>query len=87
MRTVPATPYVGPGVSRGRLRAEGTHDTLPARLRTWGPRLVHGLDGPVRMPERFGLIQLPAQRRPTPLVMARLRNDATRQFRVKKAES
>ena len=85
--TVPATPYVGPGVSRGRLRAEGNHAGLPARLRTWGPRLVHGLDGPVRMPERFGLIQLPAQRRPTPLVMARLRADASRQFRVKKAES
>jgi hypothetical protein len=85
--TVPATPYVGPGVSRGRLRAEGSHAELPARLRTWGPRLVHGLDGPVRMPERFGLIQLPAQRRATPLVMARLREDSTRQFRVKKAGS
>ncbi len=81
--TVPATPYVGPGVSRGRLRAEGAHVALPAHLRTWGPRLVHGLAGPVRMPERFGTLQLPAQRKPTPLVMARLRDDDTRQWRVK----
>jgi hypothetical protein len=85
--TVPATPYVGPGVSRGRQRAEGNRVELPARLRNWGPRLVHELDGPVLMPERFGMIQLPAQRRPSPLIMARLRDDATRQFRVKKAES
>ena len=84
---VPATPYVGPGISRGRKRAEGNHVDLPARLRNWGPRLVDSLDGPVRMPERFGMIQLPAQRVPTPLVMARLRADASRQFRVKKAEA
>ena len=81
--TVPATPYVGPGVSRGRQIAEGARIALPARLRGWGPRLVHGLDGPVRMPERFGALQLPAQRKPTPLVMAALRDDDTRQFRVK----
>jgi hypothetical protein len=80
---VPATPYVGPGVSRGRQHAEGVHAILPARMRQWGPRLVHSLDGPVRMPERFGAIQLPAQRRPTPLVMAALPDDDTRQFRVK----
>lgn len=82
--TVPATPYVGPGVSRGRQRAEGSgRDVLPARARQWGPRLVHSLAGPVRMPERFGTLQLPAQRKPTPLVMARLTEDDTRQFRVK----
>jgi hypothetical protein len=81
--TVPATPYVGPGVSRGRQHAEGGHTALPARMRQWGPRLVHSLDGPVRMPERFGVIQLPAQRKPTPLVMAALPDDDTRQFRVK----
>jgi hypothetical protein len=82
--TVPATPYVGPGVSRGRERAEGgARAILPARLRPWGPRLVHGLDGPIRMPERFGTLKLPAQRKPTPLVMTRLPEDDTRQFRVK----
>lgn len=81
--TVPATPYVGPGVSRGRQHAEGARAILPARLRQWGPRLVHGLDGPVRMPERFGTLQLPAQRKPTPLVMASLPDDPTRAFRTK----
>ena len=81
--TVPATPYVGPGVSRGRLRAEGSHAILPARLRDFGPRLVHSLAGPVRMPERFGVLQLPAQRKANPLVMAKLPEDGTRQYRVK----
>lgn len=81
--TVPATPYAGPGVSRGRQRAEGSRAALPARLRQWGPRLVHGLDGPVRMPERFGALQLPAQRKPTPLVMASLPQDPTRAYRTK----
>lgn len=82
--TMPATPYVGPGVSRGRQRSEGVgRDTVPARMRQWGPRLVHSLAGPVRMPERFGTLQLPEQRKPSPLVMARLPEDDTRQFRVK----
>lgn len=82
--TVPATPYVGPGVSRGRRRVEGAvHAVLPARLRQWGPRLVHSLDGPVRMPERFGTLKLPAQREPSPLVMAHLPKDPTRAFRTK----
>lgn len=77
------TPYIGSGISRGQQIAEGARAILPARMRTWGPRLVHALDGPVRMPERFGTLQLPAQRKPTPLVMAALPEDDTRQFRVK----
>lgn len=75
------------GASRGRQRAEGVRAILPARLRQWGPRLVHGLDFQVQMPERFGALQLPAQRKPTPLVMAALRDDSTRQFRVKVVEA
>lgn len=83
---VPATPYVGPAMSRGRQRAENApvaRAALSARMRQWGPRLVHGLDGPVRMPERFGTLQLPAQRRPSPLIMASLPDDPTRAFRTK----
>ena len=58
-------------------------ERVPARSR-WTPRMEQLLGGPIPVSPLFASIRVPAQRpRATPLVMARLREDDTRQFRVK----
>lgn len=89
---VPANPYVRPEprqpvVSRARLRNPDA--VLPARQRVWSPQLARRLGGPIPVPEAFpSLVSVPAQRRPTPLAVARRLAqlpDETRQWRVRVA--
>jgi hypothetical protein len=57
-------------------------ERVPARDR-WAPRMTQLLGGPIPVPPLFASIQVPAQRRPSPLVLANLPADPTRQWRTK----
>ncbi len=91
----PATPYAFPDVEPVRAppapptpvyrNRRDPSKRVPARLR-WSPRMAQLLGGPIPLPPLFASIQVPAQRRrPSPLVMANLPADPTRQWRVKVA--
>lgn len=84
-----ATPYNNPG-QPGPMYRNRQHDrrTLPARQRLWGTRLVTHLGSLATPPELFTSVAVPAQRKPTPLAIARrleMLPDDTRQWRVKVA--
>jgi hypothetical protein len=57
-------------------------ERVPARER-WAPRMAQLLGGPIPVPPLFASVQVPVQRRPSPLVLANLPADPTRQWRTK----
>jgi hypothetical protein len=89
---MPATPYVVPVAEPVRTYEpqvvvfrdrRDPSERVPARER-WAPRMTQLLGGPIPVPPLFASIRMPVQRqRPTPLIMAKLPADSTRQYRVK----